>query len=91
MAKLTPATTKNSSPLKTGKNPNNLPAESYDKNGVGSANMEKEIEYNPNTTGELNISLGNISKGKNVIKTQGVETRGNGAATKGRKAYGPMA
>jgi len=25
------------------------------------------------------------------VKTAGVETRGNGAATKGTKAYGPMA
>ena len=24
------------------------------------------------------------------IKTAGIETRGNGAATKGRKAHGPM-
>ena len=41
---------------------------------------------------ELNISVGNLSKnlGKNV-KTSGIETRGNGAATKGRIARGPMA
>jgi hypothetical protein len=40
---------------------------------------------------EMNISVGNISKsvGKGV-KTDGVETRGNGAATKGRMARGPM-
>ena len=41
---------------------------------------------------EMNISVGNISKsiGKGV-KTDGIETRGNGAATKGRIARGPMA
>ena len=41
---------------------------------------------------ELNISVGNLSKnlGKDV-KTSGIETRGNGAATKGRIARGPMA
>jgi hypothetical protein len=40
---------------------------------------------------EINISIGNISKnvGKDV-KTSGIETRGNGAATKGRIARGPM-
>ena len=40
---------------------------------------------------EINISVGNISKnvGKGV-KTSGIETRGNGAATKGRIARGPM-
>ena len=41
---------------------------------------------------EMNISVGKISKnlGKGV-KTSGIETRGNGAATKGRIARGPMA
>ena len=40
---------------------------------------------------EINISVGNISKnvGKDV-KTSGIETRGNGAATKGSIARGPM-
>ena len=40
---------------------------------------------------EMNISVGNVSKGNyKPTKTTGVETRGNGAATKGRKAYGPL-
>jgi hypothetical protein len=50
----------------------------------------------PQTSGadcmkDMNISIGNISKsvGKGV-KTDGIETRGNGAATKGRMARGPM-
>jgi hypothetical protein len=41
---------------------------------------------------DMNISIAQISKnlGKGV-KTSGIETRGNGAATKGRIARGPMA
>ena len=41
---------------------------------------------------EMNISVGNISKnvGKGV-KTDGIEMRGAGAATKGRMCRGPMA
>jgi hypothetical protein len=40
---------------------------------------------------EMNISVGNINKGKaKGTKTSGIETRGNGAATKGRIARGPM-
>jgi hypothetical protein len=39
------------------------------------------------------VSIGNISKsaGNETTKTSGIETRGNGAATKGRIARGPMA
>jgi len=41
---------------------------------------------------EMNISVGNINKGNaKGTKTSGIETRGNGAATKGRIARGPMA
>jgi len=41
---------------------------------------------------ESNISVGGISKGNyKETKTSGIETRGNGAATKGRIARGPMA
>lgn len=41
---------------------------------------------------EMNISVGKINKGNDKpIKTSGIETRGNGAATKGRIARGPMA
>jgi hypothetical protein len=40
----------------------------------------------------MNMSIGKLSQnlGKGV-KTSGIETRGNGAATKGRIARGPMA
>jgi len=39
------------------------------------------------------MSVGAFSKsaGGEPIKTSGIETRGNGAATKGRIARGPMA
>jgi len=41
---------------------------------------------------ELNPSAGMVGKGNyKPIKTTGIETRGNGAATKGRIARGPMA
>ena len=39
------------------------------------------------------VSVGNISKsaGNETTKTSGIVTRGNGAATKGLMARGPMA
>ena len=41
---------------------------------------------------DLNPSAGGVSKGNyKPIKTDGIETRDNGAATKGRIARGPMA
>ena len=41
---------------------------------------------------DMNISVAGLSKGNyKEIKTSGIETRGNGAATKGRMARGPMA
>ena len=41
----------------------------------------------------LNVSVGNVSKsaGNESVKTDGIKTRGNGAATKGLMARGPMA
>ncbi len=41
---------------------------------------------------ESNPAAGFVSKGNyKPVKTDGIETRGNGAATKGRIARGPMA
>ena len=41
---------------------------------------------------EMNIGTGAISKGNyKAEKTDGITVRGNGAATKGLKARGPMA
>ena len=40
----------------------------------------------------VNMSVGGINRRKSPeAKTTGIETRGNGAATKGRIARGPMA
>ena len=41
----------------------------------------------------IDASIGNISKsaGNEQVKTTGIKTRGNGAATKGTMARGPMA
>ena len=41
----------------------------------------------------LDISVGNLSKsaGNEQVKTTGIKTRGNGCATKGVMARGPMA
>jgi len=57
-----------------------------------------EVKTDPNTlnasqvsprTVAMRVSVGN--PGADDVKTTGVETRGNGAATKGRMARGPMA
>ena len=41
---------------------------------------------------DMRVSVGAVNRdGTTEIKTSGIETRGNGAATKGRIARGPMA
>jgi hypothetical protein len=45
-------------------------------------------QVNPRTLA-MRVSVGN--PGRDDVKTDGIETRGNGAATKGRMARGPMA
>jgi hypothetical protein len=82
----------------------NKPAEAYAKphtmsGGKVTANAKEiEIKRNPNTlsamevsprTKAMSVSIGN--SGADDVKTTGLETRGNGAATKGRMARGPMA
>ena len=89
MAKLVPPTTKNSPKVVTGKNPNNKPAETYASRGT-----QDKLKYieGKQAIDDLNPSAGTVSKGNyKPIKTTGIETRGNGAATKGRIARGPMA
>ena len=39
----------------------------------------------------MKMSVGVINNGENPTKTSGIVTRGNGAATKGTMARGPMA
>jgi len=77
---------------------NNKPAEKYAKphtmsgKGVSGDLPAMSTQSGKDYMNESNISVGNISKSNyKPTKTTGVETRGNGAATKGRKAYGPMA
>jgi hypothetical protein len=41
------------------------------------------------SSGAMRVSMGNPAR--DDVKTTGIETRGNGAATKGRTARGPMA
>lgn len=75
---------------------NSLPAASYAKpHGVAA---KKVTVKDPNTlaadkmtneTATPRVSAGNPAR--EDVKTTGIETRGNGAATKGRIARGPMA
>ena len=93
-------TTKDSSPMRTGHAKNNGPAEQYEKNGTGVAAERKATGHgakDPNTmkANELvpggpvmTVSIGNKDRGP---KTDGIEMRGAGAATKGRMSRGPMA
>ena len=73
----------------------NKPAEAYAKPHTMSGKPVSGVLSQ--TTGakvmdEMNISVGKINKGNTAgVKTSGIETRGNGAATKGRIARGPMA
>jgi hypothetical protein len=100
MAKQIKPTTKNSSPMVTGHARNNKPAEDYEKNGTGVAaeraatghgmkdpNTLRADEVDPSTIA-MTVSIGNKDRGP---RERGIETRGNGAATKGRTARGPMA
>ena len=77
---------------------NNLSAASYAKPHTMSGKAVT-VEANPgklpnrSKLDTLNPSVGNISKsaGSETTKTSGIVTRGNGAATKGITARGPMA
>jgi hypothetical protein len=94
-------TKKNSSPMVTGKAKPKA-AESTDKKGTGVAAERKATGHgvkDPNTmradeitpggdNAAMTVSIGNKTR---EPKTSGIETRGNGAATKGRIARGPMA
>jgi hypothetical protein len=99
MATKMKATKKNSSPMVTG-HAKPKAAKSTDKQGTGVAMEKSSTGYgmkDPNTlsssevdptTLAMTVSIGN----KNTsTETKGIETRGNGAATKGRTARGPMA
>jgi len=57
------------------------------------ASTNPGIPPNRSKADTVNMSIGNISKnaGNETTKTSGIVTRGNGAATKGTMARGPMA
>lgn len=54
-----------------------------------STNPGKPSDISSTTT--MKMSVGNYNNGQNETKTSGIVTRGNGAATKGITARGPMA
>ena len=77
---------------------NNLSAEAYAKPHTMSGkpvgiSENPGIPPNRSKADTVNMSVGNISKaaGNETVKTTGIVTRGNGAATKGTIARGPMA
>jgi hypothetical protein len=75
MAKIIPPTKKNSPAIKVGKNPDNLPADSYAKESE-KLNM---------------ADLGGGAFDYSDVKTEGVAQRGHGAAVKGFTSRGPLA
>ena len=77
---------------------NNLSASAYAKPHTMSgkpvvASTNPGTPPNRSKADTVDMSIGNISKsaGNETTKTSGIVTRGNGAATKGITARGPMA
>ena len=70
---------------------NNKPASAY-ADRYKEVDMKGVVTKSGNGMSEMNISVGNVSKGNYTPdKTDGIKIRGTGAATKGVKARGPMA
>ena len=77
---------------------NNLPASAYakphtmDGKPVG-ISSNPGVPPNRSKLDTYDVSVGGVSKsaGNETTKTSGIVTRGNGAATKGTMARGPMA
>ena len=91
MATQVKPTTKNSPPVKTGANRDNLPADSY---AGRYTEAEPELNARPNmsSASTVNMSVGNITRNPQPgAKTSGIKMRGAGAATKGVMSRGPMA
>jgi hypothetical protein len=95
MPKLVPPTTKNSPKVVTGKNPNNKPASVYaPPHTMTGKKVSGELTYKSGAQvmEEMNPAVGFISKGNyKPTKTDGIQMRGTGAATKGLMSRGPMA
>ena len=95
MQKIKP-TTKNSPAIKTGNARDNKPAEAYATPHTmgGKTLQEKDIGFSVEMPTRKNWTPlnGGVSIGNNdMVESTGIETRGNGAAEKGRTARGPMA
>ncbi len=77
---------------------NNKPADKYAKpHTMSGKSVSNELPAMSTQTGraymdEMNISVGNVSKGNyKPTKTSGIQVRGGKAQTKGKLARGPMA
>ena len=84
------------SAIRTGNAKNAKPAEVYAMNGTsvkdGESPFETYATEKSAKEADLNDPIPNgVSFAVAKKRSTGVETRGNGAATKGRKAYGPLA
>ena len=101
-AKNVKPTKKNSPAIKTGKAPYDKPASDYARPHTmdgkiinGNEVMEMGDFATEKSAKEANIKdplpASAVGWGKGTTKEDGQETRGNGAATKGRIARGPMA
>jgi hypothetical protein len=92
MATQVKPTTKNSPPVKTGANRDNLPANSY-AGRYKEAMPDLAARANMSKLDTLDVSIGaySVSAGDEPIKTDGIKMRGTGAATKGVMSRGPMA
>jgi hypothetical protein len=91
-AKNVKPTTKNSPAVTTGKAPNNKDASAYEKRGTSAADGEAAVVLTGSQIDALEPAIGNLfKKQKGENKNGSWEFRGAGAATKGRKSYGPLA
>jgi hypothetical protein len=72
---------------------NNLPASAYAKPHTMSGGPVTETRVNRSSSNTVDMSIGYVKKDPEgpTTKTSGTVTRGNGAATKGITARGPMA
>jgi hypothetical protein len=86
-------TKKNSPAVKTGANRDNLPAESYAKNGTSVADGMDGVVKKGNGVDAIKMSIGSqvFKSQMDEVKSDGVKQRGHGAATKGFTSRGPMA
>ena len=98
MANQVKPTSKNSPAIKVGNNKNILPAEKYatphdmSGNPVSGGLPAMSEETGAEFLNNANIGTGTTTKGNYAkTKTDGIEMRGAGAATKGRMSRGPMA